>query len=197
MKAEGQMQRQKQEQHRRALNKVGQKSSGKRKKCQAVDCIAMASPSGSGYCSFHERQALEVGQRTSMVFKCKRCSNAATPESEYCTECQDWLHAMNTEKHEEYEGDKPLAWGLGEEPLWHPSKAAQRERAEKNAGKATPDAPSAAAGVCARCSQEKCQHKDDCPVGKAMQEKVRQFREAAAKPKPVSPLRGVLMGEDQ
>lgn len=179
------------------VNKVGQKSSGKRKKCMATNCIAMASPSGSGYCSWHESQALEVGQRTDKVFKCKRCSNAATSESEYCSECQDWLRAMNTGKHEEYEGDEPLEWGLGDEPLWHPAKAPQRERAEKNAGKPTPDVVSAAEGACPRCRQGNYQHTEGCPVGEAMKKKVAAFKEAVRKPKPVSPLRQVLLGEDQ
>jgi hypothetical protein len=81
----------------RPKNKVGKKSSGKRAKCGTTNCVAMASPSGSGFCSFHEMEALEVGQNTKQVFKCKErgCGNAATPDSEYCKECQDWRVAMN------------------------------------------------------------------------------------------------------
>lgn len=83
------------------VNQIGRKSSGKRKKCrhgQGTDraCPAMASPSGSGYCSYHEMQALEVGESTSQVSKCKNrdCTEAAAPGLEYCQPCAEWQRKL-------------------------------------------------------------------------------------------------------
>lgn len=67
----------------------------KRKKCkgktkQGTDCPAMATPSGSGYCSTHEQQGMQVGDTPLSIRICQLClRNPADPETEtnYCADC--------------------------------------------------------------------------------------------------------------
>ena len=69
----------------------------KRKKCQGktpwgTDCPAMASPSGSGFCSTHELQGMQVGDTVSTVRTCQLCKrNPVDPENEtnYCRSCYE------------------------------------------------------------------------------------------------------------
>jgi hypothetical protein len=69
----------------------------KRKKCkgktkQGTDCPAMATPSGSGYCSTHEQQGMQVGDTVKKIRICQLClRNPADPttETNYCKQCYE------------------------------------------------------------------------------------------------------------
>jgi len=128
----------------------------------------MASPSGSGYCSWHEMKALDIGQPTTKVFKCKEdgCSNAATPDCEYCQSCQRWNAGLNLPElgNGGYIDGRLFEWELGEEPLSHSSKARARQDQKSET------------------AEQKAERE------KKMLEREKAYREAAAKGKPVSPL---------
>jgi hypothetical protein len=76
---------------------TGVRSSGKRERCKAKpdgkECQAFASPSGSGFCSWHEQQMTPVGGYVGQAgwFKCKTadCTEMADAEgqAEYCPAC--------------------------------------------------------------------------------------------------------------
>lgn len=74
---------------------TGVQSTGKRSRCKMDECPAFASPSKSGFCSFHESQITPVGELVgdAAKFKCKEttCLNAVEPdgEHEYCKECAE------------------------------------------------------------------------------------------------------------
>jgi hypothetical protein len=55
-----------------------------------TDCPANASPSGSGYCSGHEQQGVEVGEKVAAVRPCQDCGrNPAWAEgnTNWCKDC--------------------------------------------------------------------------------------------------------------
>lgn len=59
-----------------------------------TDCPASASPSGSGYCSTHEQQAVTVGETINAVnvkpcADCKRNPRWGNGETNYCADCME------------------------------------------------------------------------------------------------------------
>ena len=75
-----------------------QENAGKsRGKCRGrtvfgTDCPSNASPSGSGYCSWHEQQGVEVGEKVREARPCSDCGrNPAWAEGNtgWCKECLD------------------------------------------------------------------------------------------------------------
>jgi hypothetical protein len=161
----------------------GKKASGKRQRCRMAGCQTFESPAHTGFCSFHEMQALTVGESTTVLRQrvcadCKGLCERPRPgeeEPEFCKDCTEWRVAMNTGDHLGYKGDKPLIWGLGDEPLNHPAKR------HLTGSKPTPV-------VCQHCGTTNFIHKEDCPVTTELKCKVKELREAHAKPKPTPPL---------
>jgi hypothetical protein len=81
---------------------TGEKSSGKRQRCGIENCQAFASPSKSGFCSWHEQQITPVGELVADArkFKC-RDANCAKPQAkgmEFCPECADRRFRAATEE---------------------------------------------------------------------------------------------------
>jgi hypothetical protein len=73
---------------------TGKKASGKRQRCGIEDCPAFASPSGSGFCSWHEQQMTPVGELVADArkFKCHdaKCTKPADIRyGEFCKECAE------------------------------------------------------------------------------------------------------------
>lgn len=93
-----------------------------REKCKAPgNCPAMADPSGTGFCSWHNSQALNVGEKVEVLKhdrKCGQCGGLCKPprpgedEQETCDSCTEHLSDASE-----------LLPELGEEPMSHPAKA--------------------------------------------------------------------------
>src|ERR1035441_1150228 len=85
-----------------------------RQKCKTTLCPAMADPSGTGYCSWHNTQALNVGDSVALVEqrRCKECKGLCEPptpgmdEPEMCDTCIEFAKY----------GEHLLPWELGDEP---------------------------------------------------------------------------------
>jgi hypothetical protein len=77
---------------------TGEKSSGKRNRCGMDDCQAFESPAKSGYCSFHESQHLNEGEKPAELKQrlCLECHGLCEPpipgedENQYCRACEEF-----------------------------------------------------------------------------------------------------------
>ena len=69
-----------------------------RQKCKAALCPAMADPSDTGFCSYHNSQALNVGEPVKLVEqrRCRECKGLCEPptpgmdEPDMCETCLDF-----------------------------------------------------------------------------------------------------------
>src|ERR1035441_4816804 len=95
-----------------------------RQKCKAPLCGAMGDPSGTGYCSTHNMNALNVGATADLVEPrtCRECHGLCEPpkpgmdEPDMCQTCIEFARYGSGEL------DGERSWELGDEPVNHPSK---------------------------------------------------------------------------